>query len=270
MILALGTPLPTYVKPWEYFDVDAVMVSAYYILKSKSVKSAILAKGIKDYLNFDGLVVLDSGVFQLINSGKNIDLQEIIDLYRMVEGVDIKLSFDYPDNKIVEQYEKLRHLNVEPIIPANQFNLIKYFSNESCEWIFVGRLAKALKFKGCKAFSFLEDTTKKFSEESAKKLWALGVGNYNTLPYIYKAGFKGSDTSSYRMAAAFGDILVPKKGTQHITGRKLEKKTWKMKKVNPIDIEKKLMELGFTYNDVEHNFKKRAIFNAYVLIKEVY
>jgi len=267
MLLALGTPLPTYVKPWKYFEVDALMVSAYYILKNRSIRRKVFEKGLKDYLDYDGMIVLDSGVFQLINSGKEVNVEEIIEVYRRVEDVDIKLSFDYPDDKILEHYLKMKPYEVEPVIPADKHDLIDYFHDDDCEWIFVGRLAKKLKEKGRWGFNFLENVSSMFNQLSEKKLWAMGVGNYYTLPFLEKANFSGSDTSSYRVAAAFGDILVPKKGTQHISGRKEGKKDWGMKVAKNSDLELMLNHIGFTYNDLKESFRKRAIFNAYVLSK---
>lgn len=265
MILALGTPLPANVKPWKLFDVDAIMVSAYYIMKSKATRRRVMSKGLKDYLEFDGPVVLDSGVFQLINSGKDVDYKEIRDIYRTIEGVDIKLGFDFPDDRILEQYLKFRRYEIEPVIPASQHNLLPFFEDEECEWIFVGRLAKELIQKGCRGFNFVEKTTKLFSKNTSKKLWALGVGNYNTVPFIEKANFSASDTSSYRVAAAFGDILVPGKGTRHISGRKKDKKNWYMKLAKKEDLMDYLDSLDFTFKEVKNDFTKRAIFNAYTL-----
>ena len=202
MILALGVPLPVYVKPWKYFDIDAIMVSAYYILKSNLVRSSVLEKGLKDYLDFDGMVILDSGVFQLINSGKTIKLEEVLDIYRSIDGVDIKLSFDYPDDRIIEQYLKLRHYEVQPVIPADQHYLVEYFKNEKCQWMFIGRLAKVLRNQGNHGLRFLEETCSNFQKTSNKKLWAMGVGNFKTLPILSESRFAGADTSSYRVAAA--------------------------------------------------------------------
>lgn len=265
MILALGTPLPANVKPWKYFDVDAVMVSAYYILKSASVKRRVYEKGLKDYLDFDGLVILDSGVFQLMNSHKEVELERISELYSHIEGADVKLSFDWPDDRITQNYKQMTKFCVEPVIPYTKLDLLEYFEDENCEWIFIGRLAKMLMKRGRHGFGRMTTALSRIRSLSSKKLWSLGVGNSKTLPILINTSFDGSDTSSYRVAAAYGDIIVPEKGTQHISGRKSGKKNWGMRIAEEEEIKLFLEKLGFTYDDLKTSFEKRTVFNAYTL-----
>lgn len=265
MILALGTPLPANVKPWKYFNVDAVMVSAHYVRGNGSIRRQVYEKGIKEVLDFDGTVILDSGAFQALRCGKGLLLDELMSIYRHVGDADIKLSLDWPDDKIVENYEKLRKLEVCPVVPVHDLKCLEYFEESVSDWIFIGRLAKMLMHYGRNAFETLNSSLRGISSTTRKRMWALGVGNWKTIPILMQNQIDGADTSSYRVAAAFGDVIIPGTGTCHISGRKVGKKNWGLHLAQESDIPDYLSALGFSFSDLKNSFKARALFNAFVL-----
>jgi len=267
LLLALGTPIPASVQPWKFFKVEAVMISAYYIMKNKALQKKIYQKGIKDVIDFDGTVVLDSGAFQALQSGVSLDPDELMDAYRKIEDADIKLSLDWPDDRIVENYNIMRKLEVSPVLSAENLEHMSFFENVDGNWIFVGRLAKILRHYGRNGFETLDKKLAQISSVTTKKIWVLGVGNWKTIPILAQNDVKGTDTSSYRVAAAFGDIIVPGVGTCHVSGRKIGKKNWGMRLAEEDEIQKYLDLLDLSFNDMKNSFEARVLFNAFVLEK---
>lgn len=265
LLLALGTPLPVTVRPWKFFEVESVMVSAYYILKSKTLRKKVYEKGIKDVLDFDGTVILDSGAFQALQFGRGPNVNELMDAYKKIEDADIKLSLDWPEDKIIENYNKLCKLEVLPVLSAESLEHISFFEHVDCEWLFVGRLAKILRHFGRNGFETLDEKLALISSVTIKRIWALGVGNWRTIPILAQNDVEGTDTSSYRIAAAFGDIIVPGIGTCHVSGRKIGKKNWGMRLAKQSDIQAYLDMLGLSFNDLEKSFEDRVLFNAFAL-----
>jgi len=265
LILALGTPLPVNVRPWKFFKVDAVMISAYYIIKNKALRRKIYQKGIKDVLDFDGLVILDSGAFQALHSGIQIDFYELVDIYKNVEDADFKLSLDWPEDKIIENYSKMQKYEVSPVISAETLEHLSFFENVN-GWIFVGRLAKILRHYGRNGFNILNDKLTYVSSVAKSNVWALGVGNCKTLPILAQNDIEGADTSSYRVAAAYGDIIIPGRGTCHISGRKTKKRNWGLYTVEENDVREYLSFLGLSFDDLKRSFEARVLFNAYILM----
>ena len=267
MILALGTPLPATVKPWKYFKVDAVMVSAHYVRAKESVRKRVYEKGIKEVLDFDGTVILDSGAFQALRLGKSILVDELMSIYKHVEDADIKLSLDWPDDRIVENYERMSGLEVFPVVPVENLKCLEYFEKVESDWIFIGRLAKMLMHYGRNGFESLDMELARISSTTRKNVWALGVGNWKTIQILAQNHIDGTDTSSYRVAAAFGDIIVPGVGTCHVSGRKIGKKNWGMRLAKEEDVQGCLDLLGFSFDDLKKSFKARVLFNAFALEK---
>jgi len=265
LLLALGTPLSVSVKPWYFFEVDAVVVSAYYIMKNEGLRKRVYRKGIKDVLDFDGMVVLDSGAFQALRSGRSLRIDQLSDIYENVEDADVKLSLDWPDKKIIENYEELRRLEVFPVVPVASRKCLEYFEEVECDWIFVGRLAKMLMHYGRNAFELLETSLTSISSITKKRIWALGVGNWKTIPILMRNHVEGADTSSYRVAAAYGDIIVPGIGTCHVSGKKIGKKNWGMRLARKGDVECYLDTLNLRFDDLKRSFEARVLFNASVL-----
>jgi hypothetical protein len=266
LLLALGTPLPVNVRPWKFFRVDAVMTSAYYIIKNKALQKKIFQKGIKDVLDFDGMVILDSGVFQVLHSGVSLNFDELISVYKNVEDVDVKLSLDWPEDKIIENYRKMRKFEVSPVVSAETLEHLSFFENTGDKWIFVGRLAKILRHYGRNGFEILNEKLAYISLATKSNVWALGVGNWKTLPILMKNYVDGADTSSYRVAAAYGDIIIPGRGTCHVSGRKTRKKNWGLYIAMESDVQKYLTLLDLSFSDLKESFEARVLFNAYILI----
>ena len=83
-------------EPWKSFPVDNLLVNAYEILKKPSVFGEINKKGIHKYLDFDGLVLMDSGGFLFQKKNDiDVDASTILQLYHDSDP-DIGVILDDP------------------------------------------------------------------------------------------------------------------------------------------------------------------------------
>ncbi|MGQ4834058.1 MAG: tRNA guanosine(15) transglycosylase TgtA [Candidatus Asgardarchaeia archaeon] len=78
----------------EKFRVNAVITNAYLLWKKYG--DEVAEKGIHDFIDFDGIIMTDSGAYQLLIYGDvNVSPDEII-LYQQKIGSDIAVILDYP------------------------------------------------------------------------------------------------------------------------------------------------------------------------------
>lgn len=93
-VLWLGYMMKKKPCPWEYFDVDTIMVNAYEIIEKKMTINAI-----HEFLNTDGLVMMDSGGFQLMRKNIHITPAKLLEIYKRAEP-DIGVVLDFPFNPL--------------------------------------------------------------------------------------------------------------------------------------------------------------------------
>jgi len=93
-VLWLGYIITNKPRPWEFFNVNAIMVNAYEIVEKK-----IMINSIHEFLNTDGLVMMDSGGFQLMKKNIHITPPKILEIYKQAKP-DIGVVLDYPFNPL--------------------------------------------------------------------------------------------------------------------------------------------------------------------------
>ncbi len=94
-----GNPLP-----WHYFNVDSLLINAYDILVQK-----IDVTRVRQILDFDGVLMMDSGGYQIQRFNRNIDLKTIIHIQEMSKP-DIAIPLDYPLTPEMNSKEIHTHL----------------------------------------------------------------------------------------------------------------------------------------------------------------
>lgn len=135
MLVALGTPLTSNPRPWKHFEVPALLVNAYEIIKRKGLLNEIRLKGgLHSFLEYDGVVFMDSGGFQAMKYGVEIDLNKLAKIYLTVDA-DYYFSLDYPSlsskektrkkiDRTIKNFKKMRK-HIEKLIPIVHPNLTR-------------------------------------------------------------------------------------------------------------------------------------------------
>ncbi len=230
MSFALGTPISARIRPWKYDWIvkpDALMISAIDLMESPNLFETIKKEGIRNYLEWDGQLVCDSGAFSAINRKKKIktSLGQLKVYYRELTDQDpdiIKITLDYPDEDILANYLELLPYEIQPVIPYNQLHLLDQIVSESglSDWNFIGRLVPLMrggtgyKIRLFTALTEFKAKLKEYSSSENCKIWALGVGAPSILPEVLTV-VDGCDSSRWRITAS-NMILLPHGGERGI------------------------------------------------------
>ncbi|NHJ00802.1 MAG: hypothetical protein EAX86_01615 [Candidatus Heimdallarchaeota archaeon] len=233
MIFAIGTPVNAHFRPWTYdwaLKPDALMISAIDFLSSPRTYKKLKSKGIHDLLAWDGSIICDSGAFSALNrkSAVTIQLEDLYALYEEINKQDpniLKITLDFPDDRIIENYKKLYPLEIEPVVPFNKIELIDSISRitDDLDWLFIGRLVPLMRQGGdhISRLSLIFDVFREKLKERAfthkVKLWALGVGAPSILPFI-RSLVEGCDSSRWRVTGS-NMILLPAGGERGVGNR---------------------------------------------------
>ncbi len=137
----------------------------------------------------------------------------------------IKITLDFPDNKIIENYFDLYPLEVQPVVPYNRIDLLNEIITYtgSPEWLFIGRLVPLMRKGGnpaARLFPVLDDIKNqliKLRESQATKLWALGVGAPSLITRLCDK-IDGCDSSRWRITGS-NMILLPHGGERGVGNR---------------------------------------------------
>ncbi len=292
--LILGTPLSAVPKPWQYMDIDGVMVNAYEILK-RGLRFEVRGRGLRRWLGLGDDVELwiDSGGYQFLRSGVDPGVDKIARLYMEIDA-DYYVSMDYPPGpqdpsdvraakiaKTVRSYWALcsllrDHVDEGRLVPvfhlatgeALRIQLRAYESSASVAA--VGGLVpyfmqRAGRWSRLKAVLFLA---------LLRKLWdgrlhALGLASAAVIPLLKVLEVDSGDTQTWRHKAAYGKIIIPSIGERHISSRKVRfgpttvrPEEWGLvedyvSKAGPV--------FGITLDSLRESFEARALFNVWVL-----
>lgn len=234
-------------------------------------------------------VWVDSGGYQIMIKRMNINIDDIMNKYRKIDG-DVFISLDIPpqelctaDRELVLQniknfeilYEKIEGKKIVPVVHCYESELllrsIDVYKSYNVDLIAFGGAvppSMARMGKGSRTLPLmaLAITRKAFN----KWIHALGIGG---TPAIYKAlsimKINSLDSSSWRTKAAYGKIMIPGLGERYVGnghakfGRKdLSDDEYKI-------LEESLRRTDFPYVDklrgLLSTFRGRAIVNAWVM-----
>jgi len=297
--IILGTPITGTPKPWEYFDVPAIMVNAYELIKSQKIFKKVKEKGLRKILNFDGEIYVDSGGYQCLRHGIHIDVKSIAKIYKILDA-DYYVSLDYPlnisnvdsksENKSMRLMKKVAKRNVRnykvlykeykvknliPVLhPPEQLASTEYQLlieiTDSDIFAFGGLVPYFLTTKGVSngrkvGIKMLYWLRKIYPG----KIHVMGLGAPSIIPILSKLNIDSTDSSTWRLKAAYGKIILPGKGERHISSREIN---FGRKKISSEEIEmvNRILDdlcISITYEDLKCSFKLRALFNAYVVLR---
>jgi hypothetical protein len=220
-------------RPWTFewtLKPSAIMVSAIDFFKSPRIFEKVKKYGIHEFLEWDGKIICDSGAFSALNRKKKVDLdiERLKEIYIELTNQDpsiIKITLDFPDNKIIENYIDLYPLEVQPVVPYDRTELLNDII--TCmgppEWLFIGRLVPLMRKGGnpaARLFPVLDGIKNQLvgiCESQTTKLWALGVGAPSLITRLHDK-IEGCDSSRWRITGS-NMILLPQGGERGVGNR---------------------------------------------------
>ncbi len=290
MRIILGTPINSRPKPWLYFRVPAIMVNAFDVMKSR-ISGRVHA--IKNVLQYDGEVWMDSGGYQFLRHGKIPDIEDLARVYDQYWDVRYFLNLDYPPSPTDDEHE----LRLKLSKSLNNYEyLVKRFDNVipviHYHWmtnVIMDYLTKYLDFNpGCIAigglvpYILISRGVPKGSRRSALRfllrvkreigicIHVLGLGSPIINPILKVMGIDSTDTSTWRVKAAYGKVVMPGGGERHVSGRVI---SFGGKEATLNDLTKLhgfLKSTGFPmidqFSSISTSFEYRALVNAWVVL----
>ena len=289
-------------RVWKYgVDIDGILFSAH-LLEHAPFRQDIYKKGIHRALDFNHLIMMDSGGFRNQSIGDwTSDPSIILDIYHRTTP-DLGLCLDLPCNSSDPpevRHEKIRVTveNLEwmlsgeseiPIIPVihgyepetinyviEQIDRIIEKEEEFNPLYSVGfwntierksaRMVKSINFLTKDGIKRLVHTRRRLGECF---IHALGIGGILTAPLLYFLGVSTLDSTSYISNAAYGAIFILGEGTYYITEAHKNSKR-KRPSLSEDDFHKKECPCpickNHQFSELQHSRKLRLLHNAWCL-----
>jgi tRNA-guanine family transglycosylase len=285
LLIALGTPLKGRPRPWECFKVPAIMANAYEIIKNEKLRQEIKAKGgLHKFLRYNGIIFLDSGGFQAMAHGIDIELNSLIEVYNLAKA-DYYFSLDYPSSsarnskkKIVRTISNYRELRktVEQVIPIvhpkiqRAIQEYEVYETYNPPYIAIGGLVPLMMtskgiYSGRKmAINLIAEIKKRHNSY----LHVMGLGAPTVTPILKILKCTSTDSATWRIKAAHGKIMIPNRGERYISKKKARFGIVSINEEDIRAIEKTkcpiLKEYG--WDNLERSFEVRALLNAWITL----
>ena len=236
-------------RVWKYgIDIDGILFSAH-LLDDAPYKQGVYEEGIHRGLDFNKLIMMDSGGFRNQSMGDwTSDPSIVLDIYQKTKP-DLGLCLDLPFNssdppevqhkKIRVTIENLRwmlsgvsEIPIIPVIHGYKLETINYVieqinkttKKESNSLYSVGfwktierknaRMVKSINFLTKDGIKRVVHTRRRLGECF---IHSLGIGGILTAPLLYFLGVSTLDSTSYISNAAYGAIFILGEGTYYIT-----------------------------------------------------
>jgi len=244
-------PFRNYRFFWKDVSVNALLVNAYFLFRKKSLLNNVQKMGIKKFLNFDGILMMDSGGHQIQKYGYPIKLSQISYVYNVLQpdiGVvldkpvhpglpksDIKRAVDY----MIQNYYSMRtstNIQLLPVIHGYSREVIERCVEgiESQLWgvgslvpLILGKTSNVIGKKvtgiknGRKILVDIICLIRKIIGENAF-LHVFGIGSALTMHIMFYLGVDSVDSASYEWFARYGHIQLPGRGRINVSGRAQE------------------------------------------------
>jgi len=251
------------------------MISAYHLLSSRMKALRCESTGLRDLLDFDGTIFLDSGGYQALRGYRLTYTPERLARFAKNCGVDYVISLDFPPIRLSSDLKKLAKRNVanyvammrvfDRVVPAIhapirlaelELNLLEKFP---VDYVALGGLVPSLRSAMNLTFRTIEYVHRRIG---AKRLHLLGFAAPKAGRQYLRLAYS-LDYGGWRTAAATGYLLLPEG---------YRKVTWRNKlghAAKPTDEEKRLItkicdDIKLREEDLTTLFWARAIFNAFV------
>lgn len=296
--ILLGTPPRAIPKPWITFAGVVkvpVIVSAFELLKIKPPGDSPL----HTLLQHGDEVWVDSGGYQFLSRGIEISVDDVAKVYINFWDASKYLSLDYPPlpaddeyvasrkfRKSIEAYRRLSKLleregiEVMPVVHYyRDEELVGKVMNEVLNYnpreIAVGGLVPYIlvtrnvpRNSRWRALNFIIRVINEFRG----RIHVLGLGSPSITPILEMLGVYSTDSSTWRVKAAYGKVILPGGGERHVTGRSIN---FGRRIIKPSELEELyvfLRDTGFPLiNDYPSklytSFEYRALVNAWVTLK---
>jgi len=283
-LLVYGHPATQLLRLWEKFDVKAIMLNAFQLSKSKKLMNMLESgKTLREVMGIPDEVEiwLDSGGYQALRRGIVLDPDNVVKWYNTIKP-DYCVALDSPvapndknARKKVERNVSVAKYMAErvecsllpvyhPVSPELLERYVEGYSEVGERVAVGGLIPRILTVKNAsrkEGWEFL----KLMRSVEGRWLHALGLGSALLIPKLSALGYQSADTQTWRHKAAYGKIMLPGRGERHITDREVNFGRKKIEDHELVEALSIARALGFTWEELRNDFKKRAIFNAYVL-----
>lgn len=277
----LGTPLNASPKPWHYFPVPALMINALEVRGDP-----------REVLGYEGELWIDSGGYQILRKGVQVDVDKIIEVYREVDA-QAYLALDVPPSptddphaaekkmeKTYKNWEKMRRALGDSVVPVLHVTpqpdlFYKYLEKyaDSPALAIGGAVPYVLVTRGVPrgsrayALRLIKEARKRYRGH----LHVLGLGSPSVTPLLEALGVDSTDTATWRVKAAYGKVILPGGGERHVTRRAINFGKAKPKNGELEELYQYLKETGFPHlqdfhTRIQTSFEYRALVNAWVVL----
>jgi tRNA-guanine family transglycosylase len=247
-IIFFQYPFRNYKFFWEKVPTKALLVNGHYLLRKKQLLTQIKRVGIKKFLNFNGLIMMDSGGHQIQKYGYPIKATQIARIYNILKpdiGVvldkpihpmlthnDVRNAIDY----MIKNFYRMQsctNITLLPVIHGYSKEIIEKCTNEiKSQFWGVGSLVPLILGKSSNLIGnntvigikngkkILVDTVcliRKIVGESVF-LHIFGIGSALTMHLMFYLGADSVDSASYEWFARYGHIQLPGAGRINVTG----------------------------------------------------
>ena len=297
MKVLLGTPPRATPRPWIDFagiiNVP-VIVSAFELLKVKPLNDAPL----HSLLQHSGEIWVDSGGYQFLSRGIEIGINDVAKVYSRFWDASTYLALDYPplpSDDVNEAFRKFRKtinayhelskvlekegIEVMPVIHYYKdegivFKALRSIIDHNPKAIAIGGLVPYVlvtrnvpKNSRWRALLFIAKVMREFNG----RIHVLGLGSPSITPTLELLGVYSTDSSTWRIKAAYGKVILPGGGERHVTGRRVNFGRRVIKEGELEELYLFLRETKFplleNYPDYLYSsFEYRALVNAWVTL----
>jgi tRNA-guanine family transglycosylase len=300
-VLWLGHPIGGTPKPWKSFAINAMLVNSCDILTKPQVSQLIQKMGIHEYLDYKGVVMMDSGGF-LFQKKDNLDISPstILNLYHKTKP-DIGVILDYPLNpsepyhinyyrwkKTINNTAYMYHNNgtsiLMPVLHGYTLRKIRNACKEirkiddNPNLIGLGSLVPLVfRTKDTQNFNdimhFVVDAIKLVRNEFPNAfLHIFGIGSTNSMHLMFSLGVDSIDSTGWRLKAAYGRIQLPGIGDRYVKPHRNGRKVINKQEIKKLSMCKCPVCKNYALKDrimiLDKSFEKRALHNAWVFIEE--
>jgi len=263
---------------WEVIDNTDIMVN-----------NLVLTRTMLKKLPSDTDIWVDSGGYQILVKKLRIGIDEIIERYKIINA-NYYMSLDIPCSDPLDFKEEVFKINISNyfyirkklpdklIIPVVHLYPSKYlikavetYVENGADIIAYGGIVPPmirktrLRIKSIIGFIIIRRLFPKI------KIHVLGIGSYVMTRIFRDLGADSLDTSTWRVKAAYGHVIIPRLGERYVGNRKLKFGTPYAKKEELILLYKELKRTNFPlineFWDLLKTFKGRALINAWVITK---
>ncbi|MEM4591735.1 MAG: tRNA-guanine transglycosylase [Nitrososphaerota archaeon] len=278
-------PLPPL---WKIIKLDGVLVNACDIIQRKNVYEAAMSRGIHQLLEFNGLVLMDSGGFKFIKTNKiNITPEILIQLYEKSRP-DIGVVLDHPvtphlsprdvGKRVTQTLRNTRRMaelkrgeyELMPVIHGYDMRLreryIKKLQHIGVFNIYgVGGIVPLL-LPTLGGGGSIYDVVRIIAHTRwllpDKLIHAFGVGTPLVMHIVFYAGADSFDSISWLKSAGYGYVFLP--GSSQRSIKRIDKEERMVLEACECPACRKTGVEG-----LRRSYAARAIHNAYVCQKEV-